>query len=127
MSKQIVEVFNNHLIEFIDDLLLLYPDDNDVWKGKLYVNGTRLITPSIHIKTWYEYTKPYKEQIEKGDVSYFLNIDYNENVKNDRETSSLLDKVKGVVRELEKENLKKAIQYIKNLTQLAFHYKGLTK
>ena len=122
MANDMITIFNNHLIEFIDDLLLLFPDDRDVWKGKLYVKSMNLVSPSLNIRTWYDYTKPYKDQIDNGDISYFLNAEYSKDAKNCSETSSLLDKVKRTVKELKKENLRKAVQYIQNLTKLSFHY-----
>ena len=81
MSKQIyLDTFNSHILDFLNDILLIFPNDNDIKYGKTYVNTITYVTKSYILKLWYYYSSKYKDQIEKGDVSFFLKKNYDNDI-----------------------------------------------
>ncbi len=60
-----------------------------------------------------------------GNLEYFLDKDYTEDVKDTGNAATILEKinvVKNTIKTLEKENLDKTILYLQNLTKLCKVY-----
>ena len=75
----IIKGFNQHFEEFIEDIQSVFPDDDEVktMKNLLYI--IKKTNPRLILETWNSYiTIPYKEPIEKSDISFFINKDYTE-------------------------------------------------
>lgn len=124
-SDAIVEAFNSHFLEFINDLCSIYPDDQDILKYKGQASNLSKIFPTTLIELWKSYTYKYLEQINTGDVTYFLNKEYTDDVKNLSETTKtleIIEKLRNKFAIMLEENKKKTVQYIQNLTQLAQMY-----
>ena len=50
----ILKAFNNHLTEFIDDLIVVFPDNLDIKTGKTFVEGLKKINPKRLPMIWKE-------------------------------------------------------------------------
>ena len=73
----ILKAFNNHFIEFLDDVLNVFPNDKNIKTAKYYINGVMKVNPSIVAKAWHEYVVlPYSAQINDGDWSFFMTKNY---------------------------------------------------
>ena len=72
-------IFNSKIIEFLNDLIKIFPDDNDF---KMYKNGISLVKLADEKKPLQLYklfvNDKYKENILTKNEEFFLSHDYNE-------------------------------------------------
>ena len=126
MSKALfLDTFNNHILEFINDILVLYPNDTDIISSKRYLGTLTFVNKTYLIKTWYVSSNKFKDAIQDGNISFFLNRKYDDDINkayNTDYSNYLIKRVKEIVKELESDNLQKAIKYIQNLTKLSCLY-----
>ena len=85
----IVKVFNSQFREFINDILVVFPDDTNIKTAKFYVENILKVNPSLIIKAWHDYvTISYQDEIERGDFRFFLSKDYYEDIGMSQEYNS---------------------------------------
>mgnify|MGYP001233896955 FL=1 len=122
----LLKAFNNHLLEFIDDLILIFPEDLDIMTSKTFIQGIIKVNPKMISKYYYEnIALKYKTEIEQGDITFFINKDYNEDLAEDWKTNkihSTMDRWRNVLRTTKDENKKKAMKYFQNLSKLSEIY-----
>jgi hypothetical protein len=123
----ILKAFNNQFEEFLDDLCLLFPDNNDIKTSHTGLMMLRKANPKKIVSVWYRYIcNKYEDEIENENIEYFLTKNYSEDLKMDAGSANKIlegiDKIRGPLRELDTENKKKAVQYLKNLNQLSKIY-----
>jgi len=121
----LVGAFNNHLTEFIDDLISIFPNDGDIKMARTAFANMKSFNPTAVIKIWFKYVSKYSGAIEQGDISFFIDRDYSEDVdetdKRD-EVQRIIDKLRNPVRNMGTENQAKAMKYIQNLTKISTMY-----
>ena len=126
MDKSLyAKAFNNHLIEFFDDLLIIFPNEKDISTGKKSCQTIIKMNITSILKMWYNYSSPYNEQIENGDISFFLEKDYSSDIENTYSKTNIEDIIKRLrqpIKLLENSNKDKSMKYIQNLTKLAKAY-----
>ena len=73
----ILKAFNNHFFDFLEDIIRVFPDNQDIALAKTSFETIKKANPTIILKAWktYVYT-PYKEVIDNGDITFFLEKDY---------------------------------------------------
>jgi hypothetical protein len=126
----IIKAFNLHFIEFLDDVLTVFPDDKNVKTSRYYISGVIKINPSIVIKAWYQYcVVPYSKQIDSGDWSFFMIKDYKNDIgKSDKYNSEkvlgAIEMIRNKASNMSEENQKKIVKYLQNLSKLSIMYKG---
>ena len=124
----ILKVFNNQFQEFINDVLLVFPEDTNIKTAKFYVDKVLKVNPALLIKPWHEFvTMPYSDEIEKGDFSFFLSKDYKEDIGysdsyNSENVLGAINVIKAKAQVMSDENKKKIIKYLQNLTKLSRMY-----
>ena len=120
----IIKGFNQHFEEFIEDIQSVFPDDDEVktMKNLLYI--IKKTNPRLILETWNSYiTIPYKEPIEKSDISFFINKDYTElNIVITDNISKFIERLRGYVRNMTEQNQQKSMQYVRNLCNLTKLY-----
>ena len=117
----ISKVFNEHLLEFLDDVISILPDNLDIKTAKSFVEGLKKVNPKKIIISWYSYiTIPYQNMIEAGDYDFFEKKNYDNEVYS--EYIKAVDNIKKSVKLLNKENKEKAMKYVQNLTKLSLIY-----
>lgn len=118
--------FNNHLTEMIDALLEVLPNNKELKAASVSIGTLRRANPKIIIPIWKTYVlDKYEENIMGGNIEYFLEKDYTEDVKDTGNATTILEKiniVKNTMKELDKENIDKTILYLQNLTKLCKVY-----
>ena len=81
--------------------------------------------PTAVIKIWYKYVVKYASAIENGDISFFIDRDYSDDVdgsdKRD-DVQRIIDKLRNPVRNMGVDNQAKAMKYIQNLTKISTMY-----
>ena len=121
-----LKVFNNHLIEFIDDLIIIYPEDLDLRTSKTFVEGLIKVNPKMICNYYYQnIALKYKNYIEKGDITFFINKNYDEDLADDWKTSkihSTMEKWRELLKNISDENKKKSMKYFQNLSKLSEIY-----
>ncbi len=123
-----LKAFNNHLLEFVDDIIKVFPHDSELKTTRIFLYGLTKAKPSSIIKIWKLYIiKPYCREIENGNYTFFIEKDYVWDVgegidgnKNDMLES--IGKLKQKIRDMEETNKKKAMKYIQNLTKICNLY-----
>jgi len=125
-ATTILGAFNNHFIEFMDDIERVFPGDRDIKKTRMTIELMRKANPRAIILFWRDLiARPYAEQIRSGDISFFVEKDYSGDVASLSEASnivSIIDRLRGNVREMDDDNLQKSMKYIQNLSKLSEMY-----
>jgi hypothetical protein len=126
MSVNFITIFNNHFTEFIEDFLILFPDDVDLLSAKNSLLLIRKSNPKLLIKIWNKYVvTPYKSEIEAGDFNFFVEKDYSEDLsKNDNSNKIMqaIDKFRKPIKSMSIENKEKTMKYLENLSKISLLY-----
>ena len=70
----ILKAFNNQFEEFLDDLCVLFPDNNDIKTTHTGLSMLRKANPKKIVSVWYRYIcSKYEDEIEKGKFRIFFN------------------------------------------------------
>lgn len=120
----LIKAFNNHLLEFIDDVIRLFPDNTDLRTCKTFLEGIKKVNPKKIIVYWNNYiVSLYDQEIMDGDLDFFINKDYDYDIGgNKSENLRILEDIRKSVKESTKENQKKAMKYVQNLNKLCKLY-----
>ena len=125
MTTSLVKVFNNHLLEFIDDVIRIFPNNIDLKTGKTFVEGVKKINPKSLIKIWKtSVVDLYKKQIDENDYTFFLNKDYKKDLPDDstNKTLQIINDIKRLLNITSIKNKKKSMKYVQNLTKICIIY-----
>ena len=120
-----LKAFNNHLIDFMDDILAILKDNdhNDMKTYKVFVENIIKTNSLMVIKIWKNYVVDiYIDKILNDDFDFFLNKDYNEISGSKQNIENLINKIKNIVVDMNDSNKKKSLKYIKNLCKLCNLY-----
>ena len=123
----ILKAFNNQFEEFLEDVEILFPDNRDIKTSKTGLLMLRKANPKKIVSVWYRYIcLKYEDEIENENLDYFLTKDYSSDLKMDEgatdKVMEAIDKIREPLRQLEPDNRKKTLQYLKNLNQLSKIY-----
>ena len=78
----ILKAFTGHLMEFVTEIKKVFPEDADLRTGYFFLEGLVKVNPKSVILGWKEcVNEPYKEEILRGDVDYFINKDYDKDLE----------------------------------------------
>jgi hypothetical protein len=123
MTTNFVTIFNDHFNEFVNDIQSVFPDDADILTAKNALLAIRKANPKLIVRIWIKYVyTPYKEQIEAGNITFFLTKDYaNDLAKNDNSDKIMesIDRLRSPIKNMSPENQAKTMKYIQNLSKLA--------
>jgi hypothetical protein len=123
MTTNLVTVFNDHFAEFVNDVQSVFPDDADILTAKNALLAIRKANPKLLVRIWIKYVYiPYKQQIESGDINFFLTKDYSSDLaRNDNADKIMesIDRLRKPVKDMSPENQAKTMKYIQNLSKLA--------
>jgi hypothetical protein len=128
-SSTILTAFNDHFMEFVNDIISVFPDDADILSAKNSFVLIRKANPKMIIKIWHKYVvEKYEEAIESGDVSFFINKDYSDdltNAENSEKITEAIDRLRNPVKLMNQEDQQKVMKYIQNLKKLSSIYQSL--
>ena len=123
--SQILTAFNNHFIEFVEDVKRVFPDDIEIATAANALSKLRKANPKIILTGFKSYVSgPYQKEIEAGELNFFLKKDYTKDVGGDSASIILekIDTLRKPIAEMNKEDQKKVIKYLQNLTKLVNIY-----
>ena len=125
-SQNILTAFNDHFVEFISDIQSVFPENVDVLTAKKSLIMIRKANPKIIIQIWkLNIVDNYKDRIEKGDISFFIEKDYSNDLSKIDSSDKIMegiDRLRNPIRNMSEENRDKTIKYIQNLTKLCLLY-----
>jgi hypothetical protein len=120
----IQRAFNTLLFEFLRDIQSVYPDNKEIAYAADSFETVKRMNPSIIIRGWYSYVYlPYANYIDGGDLDFFLNKNYAEDMS---QVSSgkddflkMIDKVRKPLQEMEDVNKEHTKEYLRKLNKLS--------
>lgn len=123
----ILKAFNDHFVEFVEDIANVFPDNRDVATTKNALFAVRKANPRLILKCWKNYVAiPYAKKIEDGDLSFFIEKDYTHDLRNVKGNNEvIMDKIgrlRNQVRDMCEEDQHKSMTYVQNLSKLANLY-----
>jgi hypothetical protein len=125
-KSQILKGFNDHFVEFVEDVERVFPDDNDISTVKESFIQMRKANPRLVIKAFNEYfLNKYRSKIESGNIDFFIKKDYNTDLSVVGDSDYILKKIdvlRNPVKNMKEEDQNKVIKYIQNLSKLCDIY-----
>lgn len=129
MASNILTAFNDHFMEFLTDVQSVFPDDADILSAKNSLMAIRKANPRMIVKIWNTFiVGKYRKEIEDGNIDFFVNKDYSEDVANVDGSGKIMESINRLrepIRNMSAENQEKTMKYIQNLTKLAFMYESM--
>ena len=123
MANNILTAFNDHFIEFVNDVHCVFPDDADILATKNSLTTIRKLNPKMIVKIWNAFiVSKYKSEIEAGNIEFFINKDYSQDVSvsnNSDKIMESIDRLREPIKNMSVENQAKVMKYIQNLTKLS--------
>ena len=123
MANNILTAFNDHFIEFVNDVHCVFPDDADILSTKNALTTIRKLNPRMIVKIWNSFiVSKYKSEIEAGNIEFFINKDYSQDVSvstNSDKIMEAIDRLREPIKNMSVENQAKVMKYIKILTKLS--------
>jgi ATP phosphoribosyltransferase len=120
----VLSTFITQLDECLEDISKVYSSDARFIRCKLYLDTLKKTNPRMIITAWKTHVADkYEEHILAGDIDYFLNKDYTQELPmyNPTIEQSIQD-LRKAIQSMSEENKKKSIQYIQNLCKLSKLY-----
>jgi hypothetical protein len=128
-KSSINKAFNTLLFSFLDDIITIFPEQEDIATAKTSMMSFKQMNPSLLIKSWYKMVyMPYANVINAGDVSFFFDKDYSadlQNVPNGKELMKMIDKVRGPIRSMDDTNRGHCAEYVLKLSKLSEMYNSM--
>lgn len=121
-TPNFITLFNDHFSEFVDDIQSVFPDDVDIATAKNALLAIRKANPKLIVKIWFMYVvTPYRDQIEAGNISFFITKDYADDLARNDNADKIMESINRLrqpIKEMSAENQAKTMKYIQNLTKL---------
>ena len=125
-KSDLLKTFNNQLSELFEDIIRIFPNDKEIYLAYTSLTTLKKMNPKLIINVWKKYIMDtYNNEIENGNIDYFLNKNYTDDLKNTEYANEILSKIEKIrepIKSLTDENKTKTIQYIQNLTNLCKFY-----
>lgn len=125
-KSTLLKTFNKHFFDFLDDMIHIFPENEDLGAARGSFETFRKANPTILVKVWYTYvTMPYKSVIETGDIRFFYEKDYTSDLaslNNNSKVMEVIDKLREPLRSMGVANTQHATKYIQNLCKLSEMY-----
>lgn len=116
----ILSAFNNIIINFIDDCVLVFPEEDDFKVFKRGLNVLIKFNPKKILNIFKQYLVLYRQKIEEKNEDFFLENDYDIVKKyNDKEIFDIINKIKKYWKTLNNNNKDKIWEYLVLLVQIS--------
>ena len=123
MSNYLLTAFNDHFLEFVNDIQSVFPEDHDILIAKNALIAIRKANPKMIIKIWKTFiADKYRQQIQMSDISFFLTKDYSSDIANSNNSDKIMESINRLrepIKNMSPENQATVMKFILNLTKLA--------
>jgi hypothetical protein len=128
-SATLLTAFNDHFMEFVGDIINVFPDDADLASAKNSFILIRKANPKMIIKIWQKFVvEKYSDIIDMDDISFFINKDYSADLSNAENSDKIMEAINRLrkpVQMMTHEDQKKVMKYIQNLKKLSVLYNNM--
>ena len=125
-KSNILTIFNNHFIEFIEDIVRIFPNNVDLVTLKNFFVLIRKTNPKIIITVFYTYVVlKYQTYIDNGNINYFIEKDYQDDLTSNNNSDKIIEAINGLrepIRLMDEKNKLNTIKYLQNLCKLSSSY-----
>ena len=116
--SNILTAFNDHFEEFVNDIQGVFPNDSDILTAKNALLAVRKANPRMIVKIWVTFVVgKYKSEIEAGNLEFFINKDYSDDVSSAAYSDKIMDSIdrlRSPIKQMSTENQAKVMKYIQN-------------
>jgi hypothetical protein len=123
---EVLKAFNNHFIDFVEDIANYFNDSLEIQTTANALRAMRKANPKLIVSIWYEYIViKYNDQIEAGEISFFLDKEYGSDLvamDNKNNVLEAIDKLREPIKSMGYDDQQKSMKYIQNLTKLSKLY-----
>lgn len=130
------KTFNTLFFDFLDDIIGIYPENKTIKVAKEKFELIRRGNPTILVKFWKVHVYDcYREQIDAGNLQFFIQKDYSEDITKDAGVDkgfsndkilSMIEDVRATIRDMDETNRVHSAKYIQNLSKLSELYSMAT-
>jgi hypothetical protein len=121
--SNILTAFNDHFLEFLNDVQSVFPEDADILTAKNALTAIRKANPKMIVKIWKAYiADKYRDQIAAGDIAFFVTKDYSNDIASASGSDKIMesiDRLREPIKSMGAENQAVVMKYIQNLTKLS--------
>jgi hypothetical protein len=121
--SNILTAFNDHFLEFLNDVQSVFPEDADVLTAKNALTAIRKANPKMIVKIWRAFiAEKYRDPILAGDITFFIDKDYGADVSSAQNSDKIMESINRLrepIRNMGPDNQAKVMKYIQNLTKLS--------
>jgi hypothetical protein len=125
-KSTIMKTFNTQLFDFLDDIIRIFPENNDIAAARKSFELIKRANPTAIIKVWATHVYlPYKDVIDAGDIEFFFNKDYGSDLgqlSNSSEIIKIIDTLRDPVKSMSDNNRAHTMKYIQILSKLSNLY-----
>jgi hypothetical protein len=125
-NSNILTIFNDHFIEFIEDVVSIFPNDHDLVTVKNFFLLIRKTNPKLIIKVFHKYVVlKYQTQINNQNIDFFIEKDYKEDLTNNESSDKIIEainRLRNPIRLMDEKNKLNTIKYLQNLCKLSSSY-----
>ena len=125
----ILTAFNDHFMEFVNDIHSVVPENTDILAAKNSFALIRKANPKMIIKIWQSYVvNKYNDKIDAGNISFFVTKDYGDDLTNADNSDKIveaIDRLRSPIKLMSVADQAKTMKYIQNLKKLSNMYHTL--
>lgn len=125
-KSTVLKTFNIQFFNFIDDIIKVFPDKDEIKIGKKSFETIKRANPTIIIKIWFSHVyTTYRESIDNGDIEYFIEKDYQQDLQslaNNGEVLKIINTLRQPIGEMDDVNRQHTIKYLQVLSKLSELY-----
>jgi hypothetical protein len=125
-KSTVLKTFNIQFFSFLDDIIKVFPDKDELKVGKKSFETIKRANPTIIIKIWFSHVySVYRESINNGDVEYFIQKDYQDDLQslaNNSEVLKIINTLRQPIGEMDDVNKQHTVKYLQVLSKLSELY-----
>jgi hypothetical protein len=126
-KNQIIGAFNKHMLDFIMDVERVFPQDMEIKTTRKTMKQTFMLMPRAIIRMFYDnFVVIYGKEIERGDLTFFIDNDYEakhgEDIKEDPTLLVKINELREPVRNMTDADKQIVVKYMQDLKKLAELY-----
>jgi len=125
-KSSILKAFNTHFFEFVDAIIEIFPEDENIKKTKEQFLTFKGLNPTSIIKAWKAFVcDPYKDVIRQGNIEFFFEKDYGEDLKtvaNSDKILKVIDNLREPIKSMSYKSKENALRFLQNLSKLTDAY-----
>jgi len=122
----IMRAFNKHFFDFVNDVISVFPENVEIAAARDSFETIRRANPTAIIKAWHKFVAvKYGDRLGSGDLDYFLEKDYSEdlaNLRNSNKVIEIIDTLREPLKNMGDANRAMSLKYLQNLCKLAGIY-----